>query len=125
MWNNSVWEQEHQKELSDSFLYEHLSGGPENFVSPVRRITCEGCGNIFYTRVPTKKYCNDRCAKRGFWKHKQERRLEKRKDTVCKICGSTFTPKRSDAVYCSNACRQKAYRQSVTNSACDQNDHIH
>ena len=114
MWSNSVWEQEHQKELRDSFQYELLNGGPENFVSPVRRIICGGCGNIFYTRVPIKKYCNDKCAKRGIWRHKRERRLEKRKDKVCKTCGCTFTPKRSDAAYCSNACRQKAYRQSVT-----------
>ena len=43
-----MWEQEHQKELSDSFQYELLNGGPENFVSPVRRIICGGCGSIFY-----------------------------------------------------------------------------
>lgn len=83
---------------------------------PIRRIICEGCGNIFYTMVPIKKYCNERCCYLGFWKHKREKRLAMRKDTVYKTCGNTFTPKRSDAVYCSNACRQKAYRQSVTDN---------
>ena len=114
MWNNSLWEQENQEELRHDYFYQMSNGGPESFVCPVRRIICEGCGKVFYTTVPTKKYCNERCCSLGFWKHKREKRLEKRKDTVCKTCGNTFTPKRSDAVYCSNACRQKAYRQSVT-----------
>lgn len=114
MWSNSLWEQENQEELKERHLYQCLNGGPMNFVQPIRRITCEGCGKIFYTAVPIKKYCNERCCYLGFWKHKREKRLEKRKDMVCKTCGKTFTPKRSDAVYCSNACRQKAYRQSVT-----------
>ncbi len=117
MWSNSEWEQEHQEELKNDFLYELLNGGPENFVSPVRRIICGGCGSIFYTRVHVKKYCNNDCAKKGFWKRKREKRLEKRKDMICETCGKTFTPKRSDAAYCSNACRQKAYRQSVTTDA--------
>lgn len=114
MWSNSQWEQEHQEDLKQSFMYEFLNGGADSFVSPVRKIVCEGCGKVFYTRVPVKKYCNERCAKLGFWKHKRERRLEKRKDMICKTCGKAFTPKRSDAAYCCNACRQKAYRQSVT-----------
>ncbi len=117
MWSNSLWEQENQEELKERLLYQCLNGGPMNFVSPVRRITCEGCGSTFYTTVPTKKYCNERCCCLGFWRRKREKRLEKRKDMVCKTCGKAFTPKRSDAVYCSNACRQKAYRQSVTADA--------
>lgn len=113
MWSNSLWEQEHQEELYQAFMEECLSGGPESFISPVRQIVCGGCGRLFYTRVHSKKYCNDNCAKQGFWRHKRERRLEKRRDTVCKTCGGVFTPKRADAAYCCNACRQKAYRQSV------------
>lgn len=51
MWSNSLWEQEHQEELYQAFMEECLSGGPENFVSPVRQIVCGGCGRLFYTRV--------------------------------------------------------------------------
>ena len=80
MWSNSLWEQEHQEELYQAFMEECLSGGPENFISPVRQIVCGGCGRLFYTRVHSKKYCNDNCAKQGFWRHKRERRLEKRRD---------------------------------------------
>lgn len=86
---------------------------PGELYSPVRQIVCGGCGRLFYTRAHSKKYCNDDCAKQGFWRHKRERRLEKRRDTVCKTCGGVFTPKRADAAYCCNACRQKAYRQSI------------
>jgi len=112
--DNSIWEQMNQEQLKEDYRYQLLNGGPKNFVRPVRRIVCGGCAKIFYTEVPTKKYCSERCCYLGFWRHKREKRLEKRKDVVCKTCGKTFTPKRSDAVYCSNACRQKAYRQNVT-----------
>lgn len=91
-----------------------MNGGAHYFKDPVRRIICEGYGNEFFTQVKVKKYCNEDCAKKGFWKHKRERRFEKHKDMICKTCGSIFTPKRSDAAYCCNACRQKAYCQSVT-----------
>ena len=103
-----------QEQLKEDYRYQLLNGGPKNFVRPVHRIVCGGCAKIFYTEVPTKKYCSERCCYLGFWRHKREKRLEKRKDMVCKTCGKTFTPKRSDAVYCSNVCRQKAYRQKVT-----------
>lgn len=43
---------------------------------------------------------------------------------ICKGCGKTFIPKRSDALYCSNACRQWAYRQSVTDKASVQIEHL-
>ncbi len=122
MWNNSLWEQEHQEKLKQDYLYELFNSDEWIFERPVRKIICEGCGNVFYTRVKVKKYCNDNCAKKGFWKHKRQRSLEKRKDMICKTCGSTFTPKRSDALYCSNACRQKAYRQSVTDKSMGQNE---
>ena len=116
MTNSSLWEQENQEKLRDDYFYRCAHGIQNNYVYPIRRIICEGCGNIFYTMVPVKKYCNERCCYLGFWKHKREKRLAMRKDTVCKTCGNTFTPKRSNAVYCSNACRQKAYRQSVTDN---------
>ncbi len=117
MWDNSLWEQEHQEKLKQDYLYQHLHGGAEYFKYPVRKINCEGCGKVFYTQVKVKKYCNTECAKKGFWKQKRERSLAQRKDMLCKTCGSSFTPKRSDAVYCCNACRQKAYRQSVTDNS--------
>lgn len=116
MTNSSLWEQENQEKLRDDYFCRCAHGIQNNYVYPIRRIICEGCGNIFYTMVPVKKYCNERCCYLGFWKHKREKRLAMRKDTVCKTCGNTFTPKRSDAVYRSNACRQKAYRQSVTDN---------
>ena len=120
MWNNSLWEQEHQEKLKKDYLYELIHSDEWEFASPVRRIICEGCGNVFYTRVKVKKYCNENCAKKGFWKHKRQRSLEKRKDVICKTCGKTFTPKRSDGIYCNNACRQKAYRQGVADKSTGQ-----
>lgn len=114
MWSNSLWEQENQEKLRDDYFERLRAGTSDTYVYPIRRIICGGCGKVFYTTVHSKKYCNERCCYLGFWKHKREKRLEKRKDMVCKTCGKTFTPKRSDAVYCSNACRQKAYRQNVT-----------
>ena len=114
MWNNSIWEQENQEKRKADYFERLRAGTSDTYVYPIRRIICGGCGKVFYTTVHSKKYCNERCCYLGFWKHKREKRLEKRKNTVCKTCGKTFTPKRSDAVYCCNACRQKAYRQNVT-----------
>jgi len=84
-----------------------------------------GRGRYFlpYTLIETKKYCYyGLCGNRGYQKDLKQRRLEKRKNRICKGCGKTFTPKRSDAVYCSNACRQRAYRQSVTDKVSGQID---
>ena len=64
------------------------------------------------------------CGNRGYQKDLKQRRLEKRQNRVCKGCGKVFTPKRSDAVYCCNACRQRAYRQSVTDKASVQIEHL-
>ena len=114
MWNSSLWEQENQEKIKAEYFERLRAGTSDTYVYPIRRIICGGCGKVFYTYVRNKKYCNERCCSLGFWKHKREERLEKRKDMICKTCGNTFTPKRSDAVYCSNACRQKAYSQSVT-----------
>ncbi len=92
---------------------------------PIRKIICYGCGNIFYTRIQSKKYCDYyTCGKIGNYKNQLQHRLECRKDKVCESCGKTFTPKRSDAKYCSNACRQRAYRQSVTDKPSDQIDRL-
>lgn len=117
MWNSSLWEQENQEKIKADYFERLRNGTSDTYVYPIRRIICGGCGKVFYTYIRSKKYCNERCCNLGFWKHKREERLEKRKDMICKTCGKIFTPKRSDAVYCCNACRQKAYRQSVTDDA--------
>lgn len=95
------------------------------YMYPVRKIICKGCGKTFYTIVKSKKYCDYyTCGKLGNWKRQRQKRLAQRTGLVCRCCGKTFTPKRKDAVYCSNACRQKSYRQSVTDKSCDQKRHM-
>ena len=95
------------------------------YMYPVRKIICKGCGKTFYTIVKSKKYCDYyTCGKLGNWKRQRQKRLAQRTGIVCRCCGKTFTPKRKDAVYCSNACRQKSYRQSVTDKSCDQKRHM-
>ena len=119
---NCDWEYENQGTLKAWYVEQLISGELDG---PVRRIICKGCGRVFYTQIPTKKYCYyHRCGNRGYQKELKQRRLEKRKDMVCKCCGRTFTPKRIDAAYCSNACRQKAYRMRGTDSGGVQCDHL-
>jgi len=111
---NCDWEYENQ-ELLQSWYKEQLLEG--DFNGTVRRIICKGCGRVFYTQIRTKKYCYYHlCGNRGYQKELKQRRLERRKDTLCQTCGKPFTPKRADAKFCCNACRQKAYRQNVTDN---------
>ena len=121
MWNNSQWEQENQELLKEWYLDKVTGKAPD---SAVRKIHCEGCGSIFYTRIHSKRYCNCWCAKLGYWKYQRQRRLAARADRVCIVCGKKFTPTRSDALYCSNACRQSAYRQRVTIKPSVQNERL-
>lgn len=116
MWNCD-WEYQHQDVLKDCYERK-MAGKPYGKNDPVRKIICEGCGCVFYTRIWSKKYCYyKKCGNIGYRKQLKQRRLaEPPRTQVCKICGSVFTPKRSDALYCSNACRQRAYRQSLTDS---------
>ena len=113
MWNCD-WEYQHQDILKNN--YDRQVSGQYKPVTPIRKIICEGCGCVFYTRIWSKKYCYYKeCGNIGYRKQLKQRRLaEPPRAQVCKVCGNVFTPKRSDAVYCSNACRQRAYRQSVT-----------
>lgn len=121
MWNCD-WEYENQETLKQ-WYEEKISGARPDLA--VRKIICKGCGRVFYTQIASKKYCYYHlCGNRGYQKDLKQRRLEKRQNRICKGCGKTFTPKRSDAVYCSNACRQRAYRQSVTDKASDQIEHL-
>ena len=55
MWNNSQWEQENQELLKEWYLDKVTGKAPD---SAVRKIHCEGCGGIFYTRIHSKRYCN-------------------------------------------------------------------
>ena len=48
MWNNSQWEQENQALLKEWYLDKVTGKAPD---SVVRKIHCEGCGGIFYTRI--------------------------------------------------------------------------
>ena len=121
MWNCD-WEYENQETLRQ-WYEEKISGVKPDLA--VRKIICKGCGCVFYTQIASKKYCYYHlCGNRGYQKDLKQRRLEKRQNHVCKSCGKTFTPRRSDAIYCSNACRQRAYRQSVTDKASDQIEHL-
>lgn len=122
MWNCD-WEYENQDTLKSWYEQQIFDEDPADWT--VRRIICKGCGRVFYTQIPTKKYCYyHRCGNRGYQKELKQRRLEKRKDLVCKGCGKTFTPKRVDASYCSNACRQRAYRQRVTDTPSGTKGHL-
>ena len=119
MWN-SEWEYRNQETLK-AWYEEKISGKKPDLA--VRKIICKGCGREFYTQIETKKYClYSLCGNHGYQKELTKRRREARKDMVCPVCGKNFTPKRSDAKYCSNACRQKAYRDSVTDTASCQPD---
>lgn len=89
MWNNSQWEQENQELLKEWYLDKVTGKAPD---SAVRKIHCEGCGGIFYTRIHSKRYCNCWCAKLGNWKHQRQRRLAARADRVCAVCGKKFIP---------------------------------
>lgn len=89
MWNNSQWEQENQELLKEWYLDKVTGKDPD---SAVRKIHCEGCGGIFYTRIHSKRYCNCWCAKLGNWKHQRQRRLAARADRVCAVCGKKFIP---------------------------------
>ena len=51
MWNNSQWEQENQELLKEWYLDKVTGKAPD---SAVRKIHCEGCGGIFYTRIHSK-----------------------------------------------------------------------
>ena len=63
------------------------------YMYPVRKIICKGCGKTFYTIVKSKKYCDYyTCGKLGNWKRQRQKRLAQRTGLVCRCCGKTFTP---------------------------------
>jgi len=112
---NGDWEYYNQDYLKEKYEKKIAGELPDH---PVRKISCKGCGRVFYTNIETKKYClYSLCGNRGYQKELKWRRKYARKDRICQTCGKPFTPKRSDAKFCCNACRQKAYRGSVTDTA--------
>jgi len=115
MWNCD-WEYRHQDILKNWYDKQITNPTEYSKAHPIRKVICEGCGCVFYTKIWSKKYCYyKKCGNIGYRKQLKQRRLaEPPRIQVCKGCGKPFSPKRSDAVYCSNACRQQAYRQSVT-----------
>lgn len=120
MWNDE-WERQNQASLKEQYEQQKPY---EHYTWEVRKIICGGCGKAFYTRIHSKKYCNNAtCGRIGNYRHQRQRRLEARQDRICAGCGKTFTPKRADAKYCSNACRQRAYRESVAADGCGQIEH--
>ena len=48
MTNSSLWEQENQEKLRDDYFYRCAHGIQNDYVYPIRRIICEGCGNLLY-----------------------------------------------------------------------------
>ena len=122
MINHSEWEYENQDYLKEH--YEKRLMGKDTHLF-VRRFHCKGCGRVFYTTIETKKYClYSLCGNHGYQKELKWRREQERKDRICQTCGNPFTPKRSDAKFCCSACRQKAYRESVTDTASGHADHL-
>ena len=98
MWNCD-WEYQNQDIMKKN--YDRQLSGQYKPVTPIRKIICEGCGCVFYTRIWSKKYCYyKKCGNIGHRKQLRQRRLaEPPRTQVCKMCGKVFTPKRSDALY--------------------------
>ena len=112
MWNDE-WERRHQ-DLLEAQYEEAAAAGLH---TGIYKIHCAGCRRVFYTTVPSKKYCNyATCGMKVFKIRQRMKRWRNRRDSFCEECGRMFTPKRSDAKYCSNACRQKAYRSRQSGS---------
>ena len=104
---NYEWERLNQDQLQ-SWYWDTRNRG---MINSVRKAQCKGCGNVFYTQVRSKIYCDYKsCGVHAFRRMKRQEREDARADTECLTCGALFTPKRAGARYCSNACRQKAYR---------------
>ena len=104
---NYEWERLNQDQLQ-SWYWDARNRG---MINSVRKAHCKSCGNVFYTQVRSKIYCDyQTCGVYAFRRMKRQERENARADTECLTCGALFTPKRADARYCSNACRQKAYR---------------
>ena len=81
------------------------------------RRECVVCGREVFARMPTIKYCSDRCMMDAHYTRRRDRAAaarEANRGRVCGVCGSTFAATRADTRYCSPKCRQKAYRARHT-----------
>lgn len=108
-----------------NFEQEHLKLKYEHGDAKTYKRLCPICGETFYTRQPSKKYCStgmiyfidggkytDRgCKSKAAQQRRKENRAKAIRACVCLQCGAPFTAGREGAGYCSNACRQAAYRQ--------------
>ena len=113
---HAEYEYENQEDLK-YIWYLQVTGRAAD-CARVRRITCKGCEQTYFTQVHSVKYCyHCQQGNVGAMNVKRRRCLEKRENTICQNCEKSFTPKRAGAVYCSNACRQKAYRNRVMTEA--------
>lgn len=75
------------------------------------RLVCRACGETFYAKMPTARWCSDRCARKGAKRRRLARAAARRKQwRFCRKCGKAFQGRRADSKFCSNACRQAAYR---------------
>lgn len=82
------------------------------------RIICGACGKTFYAKMPTARWCSDRCTRDGARLRRQARSKARReRQRSCQKCGRTFQGRRADAKFCSNACRQAAYRVTARPSS--------
>ena len=74
MWNCD-WKYQHQDVLKNCYERK-MAGRPYGKSDPVRKIICEGCGCVFYTRIWSKKYCYyKKCGNTGYKKQLTQRRL--------------------------------------------------
>ena len=76
MWNCD-WEYQHQDVLKDCYERK-VAGRPYGKNDPVRKIICEGCGCVFYTRIckscgktftlkrADALYCSNACRQRAY-----------------------------------------------------------
>ena len=85
MWNCD-WEYQHQDVLKNCYERK-MAGRPYGKNDPVRKIICEGCGCVFYTRIWSKKYCYyKKCGNTGYKKQLIQRRLAQPPRTqACKV----------------------------------------
>lgn len=95
-----------QKEGNTQRYY--LGGG--SYFLPVLKVFCAYCGDPFYTKNSSRKYCSSRCVNDAYMARRKARK-EAEREKVCRVCGKHFTGKSKATIYCSDACKQKAYRQ--------------
>ena len=87
MWNCD-WEYQHQDVLKNCYERK-MAGRPYGKSDPVRKIICEGCGCVFYTRIWSKKYCYYKKCGNGVWRSRPVLRSAKCAGTHSRPSGQT------------------------------------